>query len=421
MLLETDNQTAYEEQEDVETSARELEARIRRIDGAARLMPARAYGKPIDRDAIVKSLTLRGLIAQKDRHLAAYLEFQLTRVRLKPLLHVEPDWPWANQPSIRVRRFGSSGATPNRQGHPSPRGLERVREKGKALELISNCLDHILGIADGKQRFCDTVLKVTKAFALCGTTEEAMAVTEEVAFLQAVRAPLIKGDSSGSGDPIDVNYKLQQLLSESLVAEGVMDVFKVAGLKNPDISIMSEQFLAEVAKIPQKNLAVELLQRLIKDELKTKFKTNVVKQKQFSELLTASLNKYSNRAVEAAQVIAELIEMAKTFREELERGVALGLTDAEQSFYDALANNPSAQELMKEDVLATMARELAGMLRCDATIDWQFKENVRAKLRLKIKTLLKRYKYPPDQQVTAIDLVLQQAETLSEDLVEASK
>lgn len=294
------------------------------------------------------------------------------------------------------------------------------REKGKALELISNCLDHILGIADGKQRFCDTVLKVTKAFALCGTTEEAMAVTEEVAFLQAVRAPLIKGEGSGSGDPIDVNYELQQLLSESLVAEGVMDVFKVAGLKNPDISIMSDQFLAEVAKIPQKNLAVELLQRLIKDELKTKFKTNIVKQKRFSELLTASLNKYSNRAVEAAQVIAELIEMAKTFREELERGVALGLTDAEVAFYDALANNPSAQELMKEDVLATMARELAEMLRRDATIDWQFKENVRAKLRLKIKTLLKRYKYPPDQQASAVETVLQQAETLGEELVEQS-
>ncbi|WP_413440136.1 type I restriction endonuclease subunit R [Synechococcus sp. MIT S1220] len=292
------------------------------------------------------------------------------------------------------------------------------REKGKALELISNCLDHILGIADGKQRFCDTVLKVTKAFALCGTTDEAVEVMDEVAFLQAVRAPLIKGD--GPGRVTDVNYELQQLLSESLVAEGVMDVFKVAGLKNPDISIMSDQFLAEVAKIPQKNLAVELLQRLIKDELKTKFKTNVVKQKRFSELLTASLNKYSNRAVEAAQVIAELIEMAKKFREELERGVALGLTDAEVAFYDALADNPSAQELMKEDVLATMARELAEMLRRDATIDWQFKENVRAKLRLKIKTLLKRYKYPPDQQVTAIDLVLQQAETLGEELVEAA-
>ena len=214
--------------------------------------------------------------------------------------------------------------------------------------------------------------------------------------------------------------ELQQLLSESLVAEGVTDVFKVAGLKNPDISIMSEAFLAEVAKIPQKNLAVELLQRLISDELKTKFKSNVVKQKRFSELLSASLNKYANRVVEAAQVIEELIAMAKKFREELEKGEALGLTDAEQSFYDALADNPSAQELMKEEVLAAMARELAEVLRRDATIDWQYKENVRAKLRLKIKTLLKRYKYPPDQQVNAIDLVLVQAEATAEEWVEAA-
>lgn len=298
------------------------------------------------------------------------------------------------------------------------------KEQGRALELVSNCLDHILGIADGKQRFCNTVLKATKAFALAGTTDEAMAATQEVAFLQAVRAPLIKGDG-GSSDPSPepgqgVDYQLQQLLSEALVAEDVTDVFKIAGLKNPDISIMSDAFLAEVAKIPWKNLAVELLQRLIKDELKTRFRTNVVKQKRFSELLTASLNKYANRAVEAAQVIEELIAMAKTFREELERGVALGLSSAEQSFYDALADNPSAQELMKEDVLATMARELAEILRRNATIDWQFKENVRAKLRLKIKTLLKRYKYPPDQQRTAIDTVLQQAEALGEVLMEAT-
>ena len=183
---------------------------------------------------------------------------------------------------------------------------------------------------------------------------------------------------------------------------------------------MSEAFLAEVAKIPQKNLAVELLQRLITNELKAKFKSNVVKQKRFSELLAASLNKYANRVVEAAQVIEELIAMAKKFREELEKGVALGLTDAEQSFYDALADNPSAQELMKEEVLAAMARELAEVLRRDATIDWQYKENVRAQLRLKIKSLLKRYKYSPDQQVNAIDLVLVQAEATAEEWVEAA-
>ena len=133
-------------------------------------------------------------------------------------------------------------------------------------------------------------------------------------------------------------------------------------------------------------------------------------------MLTASLNKYSNRAIEAAQVIEELIAMAKKFREDLERGIALGLDSSEQSFYDALADNPSAQELMQEEILVKMARELAELLRRDATIDWQYKENVRAKLRLKIKTLLKRYKYPPDQQAIAVDLVLQQAETLGEEL-----
>jgi len=293
------------------------------------------------------------------------------------------------------------------------------RSQDKALELISNFWTTSWA-ADGKQQFCDTVLKVTKAFALCGTTDEAMAATDEVALLQAVRAPLIKGEGGGGGSGKDVNYELQQLLSESLVAEGVTDVFKVAGLKNPDINILSDGSLAEVAKIPRKNLAVELLQRLIKDEVKTRFKTNAVKQKRFSELLTAALNQYSNRVIEAAQVIEELIAMAKQFREELERGVALGLTDAEQSFYDALAENPSAQELMKEDVLVAIARELAEMLRRDATIDWQPKENVRARLCLKIKTLLRRCQYPPDRRASVVETVLQQAEALGEELVEAA-
>ena len=183
------------------------------------------------------------------------------------------------------------------------------------------------------------------------------------------------------------------------------------------IRVMSDQFLAEVAEIPQKNLAVELLQRLIKDELKTKFKTNVIKQKRFNELLKASMTKYSNRAVETEQVIDELIEMAKKYREELERGVALGLTDAEQSFYDALADNPPTLELMKEEVLATIARELAETLRNNVTNDWQNRESVRASLRLLIRTKLRQYKYPPDQQENAIDLVLQQAEMLGEELV----
>ena len=291
------------------------------------------------------------------------------------------------------------------------------RERGRALELIPRCLDHILGIPDGKQRFCDTVLKLTKGFALCGATDEAMALAEEVAFLQAVRAPLIKRAGEPGSTSEDTDLALRQLLSKALVAGGVTDIFKVAGLKKPDVGIMSDQFLAEVRKIPQKNLAVELLQRLIKDALQTRFKTNLVKQKRFSELLRASLNKYANRAVEAAQVIEELIAMAKMFREEQERGNALGLSSDEQSFYDALADNPSARKLMQDQVLATMAKELAEMLRRDVTIDWQFKENVRARLRVKIKTLLKRYNYPPDAEKKAIDTVLQQAEVMGEDII----
>ncbi len=291
------------------------------------------------------------------------------------------------------------------------------REKGKTFEIIPNCLDHLLEIEDGKQRFCDTVLKITKAYALCGTTDEAGKLSPEIAFLQAMRAMLMKGIISGKPPTEGYSFQLQQLLSESLVSDGVTDVFKVAGLQNPDISILSDEFLSEVSKIPHKNLAVELLQKLINDEVKSKFKTNVVKQKNFSEMLSASLKKYKNRAIEAAQVIEELIAMAKKFREDLERGIALSLSPAEQSFYDALADNPSAHKLLKEEVLANMARELAEIMRRDANIDWQYKENVRAKLRLKIKTLLKRYKYPPDEQITAVETVLQQAETLGEELV----
>jgi type I restriction enzyme R subunit len=287
-----------------------------------------------------------------------------------------------------------------------------------AMALLPNCLDHILALPDGKQRYCDTVLAMTKAFALCGTLDEAMALDPEVTFLQAIRAPLVKGDGTEGGDgraPKNVDFELRQLLSESLVADGITDVFKVAGLQKPDLSILSDQFLAEVSKIPQKNLAVELLQRLLREEVQTRFKTNVVKQKRFSELLQASLNKYANRSIEAAQVIEELIAMAKQFRDEAEKVDAMGLSDAEVAFYDALANNQSAHDLMGDEVLMKMARELAEKLRGNLSIDWQYKENVRARLRTMIKALLKRYKYPPDQEAAAIELVLQQTEMISEE------
>jgi type I restriction enzyme, R subunit len=229
-----------------------------------------------------------------------------------------------------------------------------------ALALLPNCLDHILALPDGKQRYCDTVLAMTKAFALCGTLDQAMELNAEVTFLQAIRAPLIKGDGTDGGDgraPKNVDFELRQLMSDALVADGITDVFKVAGLQKPDLSILSDQFLAEISKIPQKNLAVELLQRLLTEEVQTRFKTNVVKQKRFSELLQASLNKYANRSIEAAQVIEELRALAKQFRDEAEKVEAMGLSVAEVAFYDALANNQSAQDLMGDEVLMKMARE----------------------------------------------------------------
>ena len=261
------------------------------------------------------------------------------------------------------------------------------------------------------------MLSITKAFALCGTLEEALALSEEVAFLQGIQALLLKGEQpagNGSGGR-NVDDQLQQLLSEALVSEGVTDIFQAAGLQKRDISIFSEEFLAEIAKLPQKNLAVELLQRLLRDEVKTRFQINMVKQKRFSEMLRASLAQYANRSVEATVVIEELIAMAREFRLSAEKAKTLGLNPAEEAFYDSLANNLSAQELMGDEVLMAMARELAQKLRNNISIDWQHKENVRARLRTMIKALLKRYKYPPDKEVAAIELVLQQTEMISQE------
>ncbi|MXZ83134.1 MAG: type I restriction endonuclease subunit R [Synechococcus sp. SB0666_bin_14] len=294
-------------------------------------------------------------------------------------------------------------------------------EPQQAMALLPLCLDHVLGLPDGKQRFCNTVLSLTRALALCGALEEALVYTDHIAFLQAVRAALMKdsgssGNSRGTSAAQDKDFALRRLVSEALVAEGVTDIFHVAGLEKPDISILSDSFLEEVRRMPHKNLAVELLRRLLTEELTSRFKNNVVRQRKFSEMLQASLAKYTNRSIEAAQVIEELIAMAQQFRDETNRMDALGLTPAEVAFYDALANNSSAQDHMGDEVLKAMAEELAEKLRNNLTIDWKYKDNVRARLRRLIKTLLKRYKYPPDQRETAVDLVLTQAEVLAEDM-----
>ena len=241
-----------------------------------------------------------------------------------------------------------------------------------------------------------------------------MKYSAEVAFHQAIRAPLIKSGSIGkSGKYKNVDFELKQLVSESLVSGGVSDVFKIAGLESPDISILSDEFLAEVRKMPQKNLAVELLQKLMKDEMKTRFKNNIVKQKQFSELLRNALDKYQNRAIEAAHVIEELIQMAKEFKKDLNKAKEMNLNESEVAFYDALSDNQSAKKMMSDEILVKIAREVAEKLRKNVTVDWSVKESVRARLRLIVKNLLKKYGYPPDAEIKAVELVLMQAEQFS--------
>ena len=288
----------------------------------------------------------------------------------------------------------------------------------KALQLLPVCIDHVLGQEDGRKRYCDTVLSITRAFALCGAMQEAQEYADQVAFHQAIRAPLIKTNRKGGrGDFKDTDFELKQLVSESLVADGVSDIFKMAGLKTPDISILSEEFLKEVQNMPHKNLAVELLDKLLNDQVKSKFRTNIVKQRKFSDLLQSSLSRYQNRSIEAAQVIAELIEMAKEFKKDVERTDELNLDPAENAFYDALSNNKSAEELMGEEVLIEIAREVSQKLRKNISVDWSVRESVRARLRLLVKNLLRKYKYPPDDQDAAVELILSQAEVISEEIL----
>ncbi|HXQ33469.1 MAG TPA: type I restriction endonuclease subunit R [Anaerolineales bacterium] len=289
-----------------------------------------------------------------------------------------------------------------------------------AYELLPGAADHILGLAkdsqgrDGKQRFFDCVTAMTKAFALCCTLDEALPYREEIAFYQAIKAVLTK-HSTATGKISDEQreHALRQLMSRAVVSEEVVDIFEAAGLKKPNIGILSEEFLRDVRLMPQKNLAVELLERLLRDEIQARMKTNVVQSKRFSELLQAALNKYRNRAIETAQVIEELIAMAKEFNAAARRGEALKLSNEEVAFYDALETSESAVRQLGEEVLRKIAVELTENLRKNVSVDWAIRDTVRAKLRLLVKRILRKYKYPPEDEPHAVATVLQQAEVLS--------
>ncbi|CAE6709413.1 type I restriction endonuclease subunit R [Candidatus Nitrotoga fabula] len=280
---------------------------------------------------------------------------------------------------------------------------------------LAGAANHVLGEKDGKKRFADTALAMSKAFTLCCTLDEARAVREEVAFFQAVKVILIKRElSQQKRTDEEREQAIRQIINSAVVSEEVVDIFDAVGLDKPNIGILDDAFLAEVRNLPERNLAVELLERLLEGEIKTRFSGNIVQEKKFSELLGNVVKRYQNRAIETAQVIEELIEMAKKFRAVAERGKDLGLTEDEIRFYDALADNESAVRELGDEILKKIAHELTENLRKNLSVDWSERESVRARLRMMVKRILRKYKYPPDQQDAAVELVLQQAEALGE-------
>lgn len=289
------------------------------------------------------------------------------------------------------------------------------KSPAERLALLPNAQEHILRQEDGKKRLEKAVADLSAAFALSVPHDAAMRIRDDVGFFQAVKAVLTKAAGQQSRPEHELDAAIRQIVSRAVVSDQVVDIFAAAGLKKPDISILSDEFLAEVSRLPQKNLAVELLRKLLNNEIRTRGRRNVVKARLFSELLETAIRKYQNRAIQTAQVIEELIGLAKQMREEAVKGAELGLTEDEVAFYDALGVNDSAVHVLGDETLKTIARELVETVRRNTTIDWTVRENVRANLRVLVKRILRKYGYPPDKQERATDTVLEQAESLSTD------
>jgi type I restriction enzyme, R subunit len=281
------------------------------------------------------------------------------------------------------------------------------------LGLLPAAQEHILRQPDGKDRYLRAVRELSRAFALAVPHDEALRIRDDVAFFQAVQAVLAKRAPGEARPEEELDHAVRQIISRAVAPEGVVDIFAAAGLAKPDISILSEEFLAEVRGMPQRNLAVELLQKLLRGELSARRRKNVVQARSFAEMLEQTLRRYQNRAVEAAQVIEELIQLARDMREASARGETLGLSEEELAFYDALETNDSAVKVLGDETLRTIARELVATVRNNVTIDWTLRENVRAQLRVLVKRILRKYGYPPDKQEKATQTVLEQAALLS--------
>lgn len=293
-------------------------------------------------------------------------------------------------------------------------GIDLSGYETQAHRLIIPAANYVLSLKDGKKRFLDLVLAANKAFSLCGTLDEAKTLHKEIAFYSAIKAVISKHTSVDRKlSQAEKDSTLKQILDNAVVADGVEDVFALCGLDKPNIGLLSDEFLDDVRQMPYRNLAVELLEKLLNDGIKAKTRNNLVQEKRFSDRLQEALRKYNNRAIETSQVIEELIQMAKEFQAEMERESALGLNPDEIAFYDALANNESAVRELGDDTLKQIAREITEKLRKSTTVDWQVRDSVRAQLKILVRRTLQRWKYPPDKATEAIELVMKQAEILS--------
>jgi type I restriction enzyme R subunit len=283
-------------------------------------------------------------------------------------------------------------------------------------EFIPKIADFVIGLEDGKKRFADASAALSKAYSLVNSQDAAIAHREEVALYQAIRVMLTKGDHTAKKvTDSERELLIKQALSRGIVPDGIIDVFSVAGLKRPDIGLLSEEFLREVRAMKEKNLAAEALARLLKDEIKARFKLNVVKNSRYSDLLEEALSKYRNRGYETAQLIEALIDLAKELNEQIKAGNADGLTDYEVAFYDALEVNEAAVRDMQHETLVRLAQELTKKVRDNIKVDWSVRESTQAALRVMVRDLLDKYGYPPDFSNQAIETVIKQAESLTEE------
>ena len=297
-------------------------------------------------------------------------------------------------------------------------GLDRTKwttgTQQERLTLLPAAQEHVLAQEDGKERCLNAVRALSRAFALAVPHPETTRIRDDVGFFQAVRAALLKQPESEPRPEAELDLAVRQIVSRAVAFEGMMDIFTVVGLDKPDISVLSDEFLAEVQEMPHRNLAVELLQKLLKGEVATTRRKNVVQARSFTAMLEQTLRRYQNRAIEAAQVIEELIELARDMREANARGERLGLSDDELAFYDALETNDSAVQVLGDETLRDIARQLVETVRNNVSIDWTLRENVRANLRRLVRRILRQHGYPPDKQEKATQTVLEQAEVLSE-------